>query len=221
VCQLRQDESRQDAVLKSNAPKMNPNSARILRERGGGGGGLSRPIGAVKKKTLDGIEQPTFQPSISKKSKQLFEESLASSYCDTPSMSSYSCYSGDEERDGESLCSGGGGGGGGGGGSEGPQRVYERSQLWLQEKQLRMAREKAIREEELLRECSFQPKVKAVPDRVEREDEFSTSSAYEYSDGGGYVYTSSRTGGKTLAERQAEWQRNRFGNHLMIVKIGE
>lgn len=184
--------------MKSNAPKMNPNSSKILRESGGRGGGLSRPIGSVKQRTLDSIEQPTFQPSISKKSKQLFEEVLSSTYHDDSSPSSHSKYGYEDEYEFDSVQTTSG--------REGPQRVYERSQRWLQEKQLRMAREKALREEAELRECSFKPKVKGVPlGRDEREDSFSAQDHCE----GGYIYTSSSTGGKSLADRQAEWQRNR------------
>ena len=175
--------------MRSNAPKMNPTSAKILQENGDREGPtrLTRPIGTVKKKTLDTIEKPTFQPAISRKSRQLFEDAHSTYYPEDPP------YPPDEEDDNSSWHTSSDG--------HGPQRVYERSQKWLQEKQLRMLREKAAREEEELRGCTFKPKVKATP----REDRFDYPI-----DEDGYAYSSSNGG--SIADRQAEWQRNRLIN---------
>lgn len=69
----------QEQKAQSNAPKINPTSEKIAREKeivdGTAGSSridrLTRPIGSVKQTILEGIEKPTFAPKISKKSAQL------------------------------------------------------------------------------------------------------------------------------------------------------
>lgn len=194
--QVRQDINEKEAISRSNTSKINPNSAKIIRESGSGSR-LTQPIGSVKKKTLDSIEKPSFQPSITKKSQQLFEEASYGNnyYSGDSSIYSY------EDDDTFSLQSGGSGS------QQGPQRVYERSQKWLQEKQLRILREKAAREEEELRECSFKPRVRPVEKEARFDD-------YSYNDDG-YSY-SSHEGGKSLADRQTEWLKNRCETIMLI-----
>ena len=73
------DRKLQEQKAQSNAPKINPTSEKIAREKeiieGTAGSSridrLTRPIGSVKANILEGIEKPTFAPKISKKSAQL------------------------------------------------------------------------------------------------------------------------------------------------------
>lgn len=69
--QVRQQRSELQAKILANEPKINPTSERILREKygdglleGGAGDRLARPIGTVRQRTREGIDEPTFQPQL-------------------------------------------------------------------------------------------------------------------------------------------------------------
>jgi hypothetical protein len=201
---------------------------------------LSRPIGTVKQKTLESIEQPTFQPTIAKKSREIFDSTT------TRSVSSGNCHQSSPayHQFSEDYSPGGGAGEGelyewsnsshgdcftldpsahshgkrngeGGSGSlasKGPTSVYLRSQRWQEEREQRMKREKLLREEQELTECSFHPKIKETPQSFSgggdgHESWGGYGGGMEQQQGGG----GGGGGGKssTIAERQAEWQRRR------------
>lgn len=168
---------------------------------------LSRPIGTVKQKTLETIEQPTFQPTIAKKSREIVESSTKTFLPEPSSPGGYrkfsEIYYTDEENDlyevpnnqtftldpnyghGRTDLSA----------LKGPSNVYLRNQRWQQEREDRMKREKVLREQQELNECSFRPKIK----EPQRGDGWDSSSASQV-DG---------PSTKSMAERQAEWQRRR------------
>jgi hypothetical protein len=230
-----------EAQKLSSERKINSTSVKILRQSGqhteeSVAERLSRPIGTVKQKTLESIDQPTFQPTIVTKSKEGSESTARRGevYTTSPSSSSsvpspgfykfseeypstlYEDRDWDRrEREGESLYElslndqssssftldpsyhpqgrGGSEGGSGNGAAKGPTGVYLRSQRWQQEKEARRRKEQLLREEQELNECSFRPKIK---DSRGAEPE-------EWHEGG------RGGGGKSMAERQAEWQRRR------------
>jgi hypothetical protein len=132
--QMRQQKNDLLVKMRANESKINPTSERILREKyedssGGAAARLTKPIGAVKQKTREGIEEPTFQPQLHHK---------------PPSSSSHSGH--------QSTPTGSGGGGGEG-------DMYNRSQKWLQQKQTRLERERRAKESSELKQCSFKPQI--------------------------------------------------------------
>lgn len=68
--QIRQQRSELQAKIRANESKINPVSDRIVREKyqndasGGASERLSKPIGTVKQKTRESINEPTFQPQL-------------------------------------------------------------------------------------------------------------------------------------------------------------
>jgi hypothetical protein len=216
---------------------------------------LSRPIGTVKQKTLESIEQPTFQPTIAKKSREIVDSVTRTVSSGPSGQSSYHRFSEEYSPDAEGLPyedqqneselyewsnsnayfssshdepftldpsaqsrsherrSGEMGRssatpGSGSGVARGPTSVYLRSQRWKEEREERMKKEKLLRDEQELNECSFRPKIKETP--------LSSGSWGEGHDSSGNGSGSNSSnwgvgaeGGKSIAERQAEWQRKR------------
>lgn len=234
-----------EAMKLSSETKINPNSIKILKQSGQHTEEklmerLNRPIGTIKQKTLETIDQPTFQPTITKKSKEIVESmsnnNLGIQYNNQKSnhhnqlLNTYyqnnpDLY-GNPDEESETLYEYNG--------NEsiqylaedninfhpslsnnyiqqehsnsistekvtGPESVYLRSQKWLQEKQKRMLKEKQLKDELELNQCSFKPKIKESP--IYRSDD----GYQEYSDS-----VSTSTSGLSMAERQAEWKRKRY-----------
>ena len=70
--QMRQQRNDIQAKIRASEPKINPTSERILREKSANvtqeaAARLTKPIGTIKQRTKEGIEEPTFQPQINYK----------------------------------------------------------------------------------------------------------------------------------------------------------
>lgn len=178
VMQRRQERNLLEQKARSNAPKINPTSEKIAREKeileGRIGESridrLSRPIGSVKKTVLDSIERPTFAPKISKRSSQLAAQGhyyaavkgvrSASTGRDRPSgetsggwvSSEYCC---EQSDDYDSAYN-----------SDGAGRecsLYDRASYWARERDIKIERERHAAEQEQMRDCTFRPTLQKAP----------------------------------------------------------
>jgi hypothetical protein len=163
--QMLQQRSDFQAKIRASEPKINPTSEKILREKyndptGGSAARLTKPIGTVKQRTREGIDEPTFRPQLNSSGEW-----------------------GREQNSGGDL--------------------YHRSQKWLQQKQSRLERERKEKENSELKQCSFKPQI------VERNAQ-NLDNSYN-SDISGYPSLNpDDCGGKSVAERQAEWAALRY-----------
>jgi hypothetical protein len=183
--EVRQRNNEQQAIRLASEYKINPTSERILREgtnrRGGGdisgyeGTGttassttrISKPIGALNPKSWEGVEEPTFQPKLLSSSSKASSSQWA------------------RDRDQSTATDDGGGG-----------DMYNRSQKWLKQKQMRLERERKAKETSELQQCSFRPQ---IADR----------NPHEYDIGSGSGFDAECGGGLSISERQAEWATKR------------
>lgn len=137
-------------------PKISTKSERIVNERQFSLGEstkdrLHRPIGKVRERTLNDMEQPTFQPRISAVSQELVANRFGAQRSEPAHLSErcnvFFCdgqeFSLDKSR--EEAFTGVG--------------IYDRAKRWDKERQARLARESQERERREMEECSFHPNV--------------------------------------------------------------
>lgn len=152
---------------------------------------LSRPIGSVKRTVLEGIEQPTFAPKISKKSAQLATQghyyaagrAARSRSADRSRPTSSGGHYGHNDHvnsdvDGfmhsaapesaewgaapDSYLSDGGLRDPDDRG-QGGSGLYERANTWARERELKIERDRLAREREQMRDCTFRPQLQKAP----------------------------------------------------------
>lgn len=162
---------------------------------------LNRPIGWIKQRTLESMEQPTFQPQISSHSMQILAHSGYShryfpqpeennqleyeSFNDDEWDTGAVCVDGNEftllPRDNASCSSGQ---------KSGPDSLYYRFTMWDEQRKRRLDLDRQHKERLEMTECSFKPRVTAAP--LHRRDKSEISSSE-----------------RGLSERHAEWMRKR------------
>jgi hypothetical protein len=233
ILQRRQEREQRELEMKRNAPKLNPTSQKIVREKELVAGGpihpidrLSRPIGSVKKSTLDGIEKPTFAPKILKKSSQLAAKGqrYPSDGDSGPRPGvhydgSDGLHVGSEDEGARHYDSGD---------SRSRERsdsnemVYKRSLMWAQEREQRIEIDRIRRSEEMLRDCTFRPQINGeiATDGLVASDRGRPRHAGNYSDleldgqdrdGFGDDLSAGRfTHNADVAARQESWARKRY-----------
>lgn len=192
---MRQEKKISEQKAQSNSSKINPISEKIAREReiieGREGESrierLSRPIGAVKRNILEGIEKPTFAPKISKKSTELATkgnyfsagrrarsssadrsrpsrsinndhgcvEDLMNEYLDSAgdlSEQSNEYYSRGDITDPDEAID-----------QKYETKLYERTNTWAKQRQDKIERDRLVRAEEQMRDCTFRPQLQKAP----------------------------------------------------------
>ena len=236
--QRRQERELLELEKKRNASKLNPTSEKIVRERELIAGGpvnsidrLSRPIGSVKKSTLDGIEKPTFAPKILKKSSQLAAgKGQAYSVDNNSSLRAGGYFDGSDDHymGSEDEC-----GARHYDSSDSRSRdhndtnnlVYKRSLMWAQEREQRIEIDRVRRNEEMLRDCTFKPQIneEVATDGLVASDRgrprhtghYSDAELYDNQERESFGDDISSSGGarysnqQDIAARQESWARKR------------
>lgn len=162
---------------------------------------LHRPIGSVKQRTLETIDQPTFQPQISRHSEQILSQSgytnryLPSHEYD-PNQTNYESLDEDKDWNYGAVCVDG---------NEftllprdnsvsrtpksGPDSLYYRFTMWDEQRRRRLDLDRQHKERLEMSECSFKPRSSSI--RLAKQ--YKHGSASE----------------RDLSERHAEWMRKR------------
>ena len=183
--QLRQQKTELQAKIRANESKINPTSERLVREKyqdpsGGATARLSKPIGTVKQKTRESINEPTFQPQLN-----IHNKSGSGGSASSMDTSSEWGPKRGQHSDG------------------GSEDMYNRSQKWLQQKQTRLQRERTAKEQSELKQCSFKPQI------VDHNHQNQQLNGGFDADSSGLGRSDGRAG-VSLAERQANWATKRY-----------
>ncbi len=178
---------------------------------------LTRPIGSVKQSIIDSIEKPTFAPKILKKSSAI---ATRGEYYPSGAGFEYSANEGEATNryynddyyatdhfgvDDHSQ-------------SENPEdRLYHRSQWWVQQRNEKLDRDRELKEEEILRECTFRPQIHNAPQSegliqpIRRRSHSQTGSEHSYGDRSldedGF---DGRHSISDVANRQEAWAKRRY-----------
>lgn len=139
---------------------------------------LSRGIGAVRTKTLEEINRPTFKPTLNPNSIEManaasgvnFHYSAEEADTLSPQQASFERFHGlaqsteYDPNDGpllyEDIVRGSGGGRSGGGASV-EDRMYLKSQRWQEARQQKLDKERKERERQQRQACTFKPQIDA------------------------------------------------------------